>query len=31
MENVTTVVGLILASMLGPIAGILLFVLMEAH
>jgi hypothetical protein len=31
MENVTTLVGLILASMLGPVGGILLFVLMEAH
>jgi hypothetical protein len=31
MENIATLVGLVLASMLGPIGGILLFVLMEAH
>jgi hypothetical protein len=31
MEDITTFVGLILASMLGPLAGIILFVLMEAH
>jgi hypothetical protein len=31
MEGVTTVIGLVLASMIGPVAGILLFVLMEAH
>jgi hypothetical protein len=31
MENLTTIVGLIFASMLGPVAGVLLFVLMEAR
>jgi hypothetical protein len=31
MESVSTIIGVLFASLLGPVAGIMLFILLEAH